>query len=179
MAFGYNSAWVLGGITSEWLSEWNGYASSENLIPGMVQFDMRSRSFTNSTIKCCNATAGIYKGAFEHVPSFGPRGIFIAMGGQNGIGNDGVTAGLIDFGTVSVFDPAKQEWWNQTTTGSKPIPRVELCTAGISSTNDTYEMLEKLWGFFSFIAEGFVDLCMQGGVPILEHELCNTIQSTS
>lgn len=138
MAFGPTSAWVLGGITTEW----NGWASPENLIPGMVQFDMGSRLFSNHSVQCCNATGSIYKGALQYVPSFGPAGIHIAMGGQNGIGNDGVTAGLIDFGTVSVFDPAKQEWWNQTTTGSKPSPRVEFCTAGVNSTNGTYEMLD-------------------------------------
>ena len=138
MAFGSDSAWVLGGITSEW----NGPASPENLIPGMVQFDMVTRSFSNSSVQCCNATSSIYKGALQYVPSFGSEGIYIAMGGQNGIENNGVTAGLIDFGTVSVFDPAKQNWWNQTTTGSEPSPRVEFCTAGISSTNGTYEMLD-------------------------------------
>ena len=136
MAFGGTNAWVLGGITSEW----GGWASPKNLIPGMVRFDMDSRSFSNSNVQCCNATGGIYKGALQHVPSIGPNGIFIAMGGQNGIGNNGVTAGLIDFRTVSVFEPVKQQWWNQTTTGSEPSPRVEFCTAGINSTNGTYEM---------------------------------------
>lgn len=137
MTFGSDSAWVLGGITADWGVQDD---SPENLIPGMVQFDMVSRSFSNSSVQCCNATGGIYRGALQYVPSFGPEGIHIAMGGQNGIWNNG--PGLIDFGTVSVFDPAKQEWWNQTTTGSEPSPRVEFCTAGINSTNGTYEMLD-------------------------------------
>ena len=128
MAFDSNRAWVLGGITSEW-------TSIETLIPGMVQFDMASRSFSNSSVQCCNATSSIFQGALQYVPSFGPEGIFIAMGGINGYS-------LIDFGTISVFDPAKQEWWNQTTTGSEPSPRGEFCTAGINSTNGTYEMLD-------------------------------------
>ena len=81
MAFGSTSAWVLGGITTEW----NGWASPENLIPGMVQFDMGSRLFSNHSVQCCNATGSIYKGALQYVPSFGPAGIHIAMGGQNGI----------------------------------------------------------------------------------------------
>lgn len=144
MTFGSDSAWVLGGLTTEWEVQ---YALPENLIPGMVQFDMVSRSFSNSSVQCCNATGGIYRGALQYVPSFGPEGIHIAMGGQNGIGNNGVTAGLIDFGTVSVFDPAKHEWWNQTTTGSEPSPRVEFCTAGINSTNGTYEIFVYAgWG---------------------------------
>ena len=139
-AFGPENAWVLGGITSEWMSDHNGWPSPENLIPGMVQFNMTSRTFSNHSVQCCNATGGIYKGAMQRVPPFGPGGIHIAMGGQNGIGNDGEHAGLIDLGTVSIFDPTTQEWWNQTTTGSKPSPRVEFCTAGISSTDGTYEM---------------------------------------
>lgn len=122
MAFDSNRAWVLGGITSEWI-EW---ASPEMLIPGMVQFDMASRSFSNFSVQCCNATGGIYKGVLQFVPLFGPEGIFIAMGGQNEIGNNGVTAGLVKFGKVSVFDPAKQEWWNQTITGSEPSSFVLL-----------------------------------------------------
>ena len=135
MAFGSNSALVLGGVVSEWVV-------SDTLMPGMVQFDMTSQSFSNSSAQCCNATGGIFKGALQYVPSFGVEGIYIAMGGQNGIGDTVHGAGLVDFGTVSIFDPAKQEWWNQTTTGNKPSPRIEFCTAGINSTNDTYEMLE-------------------------------------
>ena len=135
MAFDSSRAWVLGGVISKW-------GSAVDFIPGMVQFDMASRSFSNVSAQCCNATGGIWDGALQFVPLFGPEGIFIAMGGQNGIGENASTAEMIDFGTVSVFDPAKQEWWNQTTTGSEPSPRVEFCTAGVSSTNGTYEMLD-------------------------------------
>ena len=134
MAFDFNSAWILGGITSGWIPIQ--YVSPESLIPGMIQFDMTSRSFTNSSVECCNATGSVYRGALQYVPSFGPAGIFIAMGGFNGYS-------LIDFGTISVFDPARHEWWNQTTTGSNPSPRQEFCSAGINSTNGTYEMLDK------------------------------------
>ena len=141
MGFGASNAWVLGGFASEGV----GPDSPENLIPGMTQFDMTSRSFDNSSVKCCNATGSIYKGALQHVPPFGPTGMFIAMGGRNGMTNNGGDAGLIDFGTVSVFDPTTQQWWNQTTTGSKPSPRVEFCTAGINSTSGTYEMLDDLY----------------------------------
>ena len=129
MAFDSNSAWIVGGFQYVSLEQ----DLTRSLIPGMVRFDMASRSFTNSSIECCNATLGIDWGALHYVPSFGPAGIFIAMGGFNGYI-------MIDFGTVSVFDPVKHEWWNQTTTGSKPRPREEFCTAGINSTNGTYEM---------------------------------------
>lgn len=165
MAFGSDSAWVLGGITSEW-DVVDPSAPSVDLIPGMVQFDMASRSFFNSSVQCCKATSSIYRGALQYVPSFGPEGIYIAMGGQNGILRHEQYATLIDFGTV--FDPVKHEWWNQTTTGSEPSPRVEFCTAGINSTNGTYEMFDDHYPRVClFNADGLVDLFTPVGPPIL------------
>lgn len=133
-AYDSNSAWILGGDN----------LPSTSTIPigeSIVRFNMESRTFQNSTIQCCNATKGIAGGAMQYVPSFGPEGLFVIMGGKNGntYGTDGAHT-LIEFATVSVFDPAKQEWWNQTTTGSEPSPRIQFCTAGINSTNGTYEM---------------------------------------
>lgn len=100
---------------------------------------MRNQSFVTSDARCCNASGGIDRGSLHYVPSFGQEGLFVTLGGEN---FDPATDFLsfIDLGTVSVFDPVKQEWWNQTTTGSPPARRMEFCTAGINSTNDTYEM---------------------------------------
>ena len=163
MAVDSTSAWVLGGTTSAWI----GGAASNDLIPGMVQFDMGSRLFSNFSVQCCNAVGSIYQGALQYVPSFGPAGIHVAMGGRHSTADDGGSNSLVDFGTVSVFDPAKREWWNQTTTGSKPSPRVEFCTAGINSTNGTYEMSDSQdSGALSVKADGFVDLSMPAGVLI-------------
>ena len=144
MAQSQDVAIVLGGTT-----EPHTYPSTTNLLRGMVQFDMKSQSFIdpsvlNTTIGCCNATAGIERGGLHYVPSFGPQGIFIAMGGQNGSPTPTGFASLIHFGTVSIFDPAKQEWLNQTTSGSKPSPRIEYCVAGIDSLNGTHEMLDSI-----------------------------------
>lgn len=72
----------------------------------------------------------------HYVPLFGTNGLFVAMGGDTVQS----TAGLISFDTVAVFDPEKQQWFNQTTTGSPPTARIEFCTAGLPSTNGTYEM---------------------------------------
>ena len=128
-----NSAWILGGNILL-------HENSTLIGESIVHVNMASRTFENSTVKCCNATNGIAGGAMQYVPSFGPDGLFVILGGVNK-GNSGDYAqNLIDFATVSVFDPAKQEWWAQTTTGSEPSPRIQFCTAGINSTNGTYEM---------------------------------------
>ena len=103
----------------------------------MVQFNMSSRTFNNITNpKYVIANGAVDNGEMHYVPSFGTKGLFVSMGGDT-IQN---TTGLISFDTVGVFDPETQQWYNQTTTGSPPTARIEFCTAGISSTNHTYEM---------------------------------------
>lgn len=131
-AYDSNSAWVLGGNN---LPNETPTPIGENI----VQFDMLSQTFRNASVHCCNASKGIAAGAIQYVPSFGPEGLFVVLGGAN-VDTQGGAYDLLDFATVSVFDPAKQEWWNQTTTGNEPSPRIQFCTAGINSTNGTYEM---------------------------------------
>ena len=161
MAFDSTSAWALGGTTSAWI----GGNASKDLIPGLVQFDMDSRLFSNFSVQCCGALGSIYRGALQYVPSFGPAGIHIAMGGQHRTADDDGSHSLVDFGTVSVFDPTKRKWWNQTTTGSKPSPRVDFCTAGVNSTSGTYEMSDNEdLGALTVKADVFVDLYMPAGV---------------
>ena len=133
-----STALLLGGTDEPYES-----SSSENLLRGMVQFDIQNQSFTNVTANCCNATNGVYRGAMQYVPSFGPEGVFIAMGGINGDGllnSSSRSYKFVPFSSVSVYDPAAKVWLNQTTTGTPPSPRIEFCTAGVISTNQTYEM---------------------------------------
>ena len=133
MAHGPDSAFILGGTDNGRI-----FPYSADLLAGMVQFNMSSRSFTNSSSSSYDAVFGVDKGAMQYVPSFGPKGFFVVMGGENGNWTGHV--GLIDFGTVSVYDPEKQEWWNQSTTGNWPTPRIDFCTAGVSSTNESFDM---------------------------------------
>lgn len=128
-AYGAGKALALGGLDPDLY-----------IMPGMIEFDMQSRSFTNSSantyIGSANASTGVHRGAMQYVPSFGPDGLFVVMGGET-VDNIG---GLIDFRQVSVYDPAKKQWFNQSTTGTPPSGRVDFCTAGVNSTNGTYEM---------------------------------------
>ena len=129
-AFAGDIAWSLGGY-----DETTGF-----VLPGMIRFNMSSRLLENvsSTDYPYNGGA-VVDGAMHYVPSFGPGGIFVAMGG-------GVAQGdaSLAFSMLAVFDPITGNWWNQTTTGAAPIPRIDFCTAGINSTNNTYEMCVDL-----------------------------------
>ena len=135
-AFSPTTALLLGGTDQPYED-----STSENLLRGMVQFDIQNQSFKNVTADCCNATNGVYRGAMQYVPSFGPGGVFISLGGINGAGIlNSSDFEFVPFSTVSVYDPTAKVWWNQTTTGTPPTPRVEFCVAGLNSTNETYEM---------------------------------------
>ncbi len=76
MAYSPNTALVLGGDRQFYEP-----ISPQTLMSSAVQFDMESQSFVNHSAQCCNATGGIERGAMQYVPSFGPEGLFIAMGG--------------------------------------------------------------------------------------------------
>ena len=129
-AFGNDSAWVLGGFDEYQPGQYP-------YLPSMVHFNMSSKTFMNTSTPSTLANSGaVDNGAMHYVPSFGPQGFFVVMGGDT-IQH---VPGLIGFDTVGVFDPVKKEWFNQSTTGSPPTPRLEFCTAGIESTNGTYEM---------------------------------------
>ena len=133
-AYGPDSAWYLGGIPAQEGPDWS---PDQQWLPGMVEFDMASKSFTNSSAAEYNTNGTIMSGAMHYVPSFGQKGMVLIMGGITLPFNK---IGLVSFETVSVYDPARKEWFNQTTTGSAPSPRMQFCVAGINSTNNTYEM---------------------------------------
>ncbi|KAL8955754.1 MAG: hypothetical protein Q9193_006509, partial [Seirophora villosa] len=47
---------------------------------------------------------------------------------------------LLDFARLQVYDAATNTWYEQRATGNIPAGRVEFCTAGVESTNETYEI---------------------------------------
>lgn len=160
-AFGNDSAWVLGGFDKY---DYGQYP----YLPSMVQFNMSSKTFTNISAPAYLAASGaVDNGAMHYVPSFGTQGLFVAMGGDT----IQSSPGLIGFDTVAVFDPEKQQWFNQTTTGSPPTPRLEFCTAGLPSINGTYEMyVEKCSYGRNFLSAAsrltiYLDSCTQDGAP--------------
>lgn len=101
---------------------------------------MKTRTFTNHTnLGIPDVSIGINQGTMQYVPSFGPQGIFITMGGT---ARD--TDSAVPLSTVYIFDPALATWHAQNTTGLAPTNRVLFCAAGVASTNGTYEMYVSL-----------------------------------
>ena len=136
MAYGGDSAFLLGG-TEDFLTtpETASKLGGEVALPGLVQFNMTTKTFSNSSAAGYQVNGTAQRGVMHYVPSFGPNGLFFVLGGDYIIPTD-----LRDFSTISIFDPASKTWHQQATTGFIPKARVEFCTAGVNSTNGTYEM---------------------------------------
>ena len=136
MAWDKSTVHMLGGFPIIDNEPWE-YNGGNVTLTGEVRFNMLDQTFSNYTTENgLNSTKGRAQGAMEFIPAFGPEGIFVTMGGYD-------SNTCVDFDSVLVFDPSTQMWYNQTTTGSSPSPRVAFCTAAISSTSNTYEMSES------------------------------------
>jgi hypothetical protein len=131
-AQGSDRAWYLGGYASP-----QAYELSSTPMYGMTEFDMASHALTKGPSPGDSQNFTIVKGAMLYVPLFGPEGLLVVMGGYR---ESYGSRQLLDFGTVFIYDPAKQQWFNQETTGTAPAPREEFCSAGLKSINATYEM---------------------------------------
>lgn len=147
MAFGPGSAYVLGGFESSQTALAAANLDRNIPVPGLVQFDMSTKKFSNSTARGYSFNGTAEKGAMHHVPSFGPNGLFVVMGGDDFWHPTAET--LTDLETISIYDPSSERWFNQTTTGNIPQPRKEFCLAGIESNNATYEMYDHSLGLVS------------------------------
>lgn len=138
MAFGSGSAYVLGGFESSKTALSNSNLTHNIPIPGLMKFDMSTKKFSNSTAGGYSFNGTAEKGAMHYVPSFGPDGLFVVIGGDDFWHSD--FESLTSIETISIYDPSSERWFNQTTTGNIPQPRKDFCLAGIESNNGTYEM---------------------------------------
>lgn len=133
-AVGGNTALVLGGeVTPDSDPERNDGPST--LAPGLLELDMTTLKLTNTSATGFNANGTVLSGQMHFVPSFGPQGIFLAMGGNNNY-----TDNLISFDEIGVYEATTRTWYNQTASGNVPEPRKDFCVAGVNSTEGSYEM---------------------------------------
>jgi hypothetical protein len=139
MAVGKDSAYILGGLTVPNATV-NSYLNGTPLS-GIIAFNMTTSTFTNSSADGYSPDGAAELGVLHYVPDFGPDGVFVAMGGDvSGLGSHTPGHNLKSFGDLTVFDPSSGTFYNQIATGNLPEPRVQLCTAGIASSNGTYEI---------------------------------------
>ncbi|KAL8819020.1 MAG: hypothetical protein Q9223_002473 [Gallowayella weberi] len=130
-----DTALVLGGQTVADIS-------TDILQPGLVEFDMRTRKFTNSSATSFSANGTGSGGQMHFVPNFGPNGIFLIMGGHMDMGLDSFYRAddFYGFDNIWVYEGVTHKWYNQTASGNVPEGRMDFCVAGVNSTNGTYEI---------------------------------------
>lgn len=138
-ASGGGSALVLGGVLNRWTTPASMDVSDAVVVPGLIEFNMTKKGFFNSSATGFNAKGVGGRGAMHYVPTFGPNGLFMVMGGTDFSDLDQ----NIGFDNIWVYETLENRWYNQTATGSIPAGRRDFCLAGIASTNETYEMHGK------------------------------------
>ncbi|KAH7311625.1 hypothetical protein B0I35DRAFT_411798 [Stachybotrys elegans] len=82
----------------------------------------------------------LYGGTATYVPTFGPNGIIVVLGGVNNFEAEASDTEYVDFRTVHFIDPVTRRWYSQPTTGGAPSARHYHCAAGAESTNGTFEI---------------------------------------
>lgn len=146
--WGGEAAFTIGGYVSSLTSPATANVSSFKPVSGIVSYNMTTGTFTNSSAAGYNFNGTAERGVLHYVPSFGPEGIYVLLGGDASNLN-GYTPGqsLRSFSQLTIYDPASGKFYNQTATGNIPESRIEFCATGINSTNQTYEIFMYAgWG---------------------------------
>jgi hypothetical protein len=114
--------------------------------PGLLAFDMTTRTWSNETSLPFGAASGVYQfGQAVCVPTFGSNGLLMILGGETILGlstYQGPTTPTlyVPLNNLTFYDPAAKNWYWQMTTGDSPRTRAFFCAVGIAGPNQTYEM---------------------------------------
>ena len=135
-----NTMYGIGGVASRWTTPSLGV---DQVVPGMIKFNMDTREWTNIT-GTESPVATLTAGRAQYLPSFGPQGLIMVMGGHAPRADVAPTIGnsrLNDFGTLTFFDPVTLKTYTQTATGDLPVfPRAGFCAAGFQNKQGGHEM---------------------------------------
>lgn len=130
----------LGGIgTSETDPQFSGlpfaYMFPES---GMLEYNFADKTWTNHT-----TAFNRVNGEAQFVPMFGDKGVLAIIGGDKptGIRYVDYSTALVDMTTVTIYDIANDKYYNQPTTGDKPVDRSTFCSVGVAgASNKTFDM---------------------------------------
>ena len=103
-------------------------------LTGMVLYNLTSKEWLNISATGYSYSKTTNSSATQFVPSFGPAGLLLDLGGS--IGNNTLAA----FNIIYMFDPSSQQWSFQQISGEKSAPVSGPCVVGAPSDDDTYEI---------------------------------------
>ncbi|KAF2449629.1 hypothetical protein P171DRAFT_427807 [Karstenula rhodostoma CBS 690.94] len=164
------------------------------LIINLVDLDVRAANISTSSMKRSSPRVG---GTLEYIDAVGDSGILVALGGQIQPGlkfgeiANRTQGELIDFNTVDVFDldsyfrdPSSSNgtWYEQTTTGDIPAPRIDFCTVYVSAPDNSSHHIYLYSGFDPINNKAYDDVAVlsipsftwttlfdNGGAPRMGH----------
>ena len=105
------TGFFLGGWAGGWTDPSLPYSSTFS-IPNIVSFNMDTKLWSNDSTLAFTQFGTDVGGAAEFIPSFGPNGILLFLGGAANAAvfqNNG--AGLLGFNNLTFYDPVTKEWY--------------------------------------------------------------------
>ncbi|USP76833.1 hypothetical protein yc1106_04107 [Curvularia clavata] len=130
-------------------------------LEGMIVLDLETQSGKNISTSGLRDGVPRVGGTMEYFGSIGAMGVLVALGGQvqpslaSPFFANSSSGSLIDFTMVDVFDidsylqkpETNGTWYSQNTTGDIPEPRVDFCTAAISSADNSSHHIYLYGGY--------------------------------
>jgi hypothetical protein len=141
---GHGIAYFLGGFQS-WFTSRQIYEDhgKDYMAPSAGLITFQNQMWFNLSIHDYIPSGWLWSANMEHVPMFAANGLIIAMGGLTAYNTDPNAPNFLPYSFVGIYNPATDQWRNQTTYGSIPKSRRRACTVGIPGDNGTYEVRER------------------------------------
>jgi len=112
-------------------------------VQGLVEYDFASGTWSNhSTTDATQSGYTIQAGA-ALAPNFGKTGFLISIGGDIPTSQTytfEASAQLADMSVITLYDLESKAWYHQKATGDIPPGRIEFCSVGAVSRENSFEM---------------------------------------
>lgn len=128
-----DAAFVFGGGSSRTTDP-----NARGPVKGFLEFNFTTQIWTNHSSGPWSDSGSLRSAAAVHVPTFGPNGLVMLLGGVDQAAPGGEEYMPMD--NVTFMDPVTKEWHWEKTSGSPPRSRVSHCAVGVASPNNTFEM---------------------------------------
>ncbi|KAH8887945.1 hypothetical protein GQ53DRAFT_264931 [Thozetella sp. PMI_491] len=145
----YNTGFHLGGSAADPDKPMD----SPLLVPGLTTYNITSNKWANISATAFTPRGTFFNGEAVCLPTFGPSGLVIFLGGLTSFGDNWQSTGDSlshsagnGFDNLTFYDPFAERWYSQIATGSRPTPRSLFCAAGVQGPNNTFEIY--LYGGF-------------------------------
>ncbi|KAI1632010.1 hypothetical protein F4809DRAFT_125862 [Biscogniauxia mediterranea] len=109
-------------------------------LQGLVSYNFRTGQWTNSSSTSYGGYGTSLNARAEYVP-YGSNGLLLFLGGaETPVDATNETIVQVNWNTVTLYDPATQSWYQQSTTGTRPPTMEGACSVGVRGPNNTYEI---------------------------------------